>query len=377
MKISGFLWHLIRCSWFSNLRLCVLVFCLMGMADAQQQKDVFRVGAIVPLTGPLADYGEAVRRGFEFARHDYPERFSKVEFVYQDSAYDGKTAVTALQSLMTRQNIDLYYTWGVSPNEAVLPVTHARKLPVIAETSLKSSVVGRPLSIRAAPTGEMTAKVIAAHLATRGYRSIGILLVDIPYYRDIVESLQRNLEPSGVSVEVMDTFSPEASDFKSTITKLRSRGYDSIGVFLLNDQVVTYYRQAHTLQFDVQSFGAAIHDSQQLITRAGKGAEGALFVGYDVVPDFQSRWLREFHDDSRVGSGANAYDTALMIADLFGDGRSAGLSSEETIARFSTISDRRGVSGDFRFAETADAGKHFDFPLSARIVRMGRVERLH
>ncbi len=376
MTSSDFWRRLFRLSVFSALALSVSVNYSAERARAQAQTSVFRVGVIVPLTGPLADYGEAVRRGVESARHDYPERFSKIELVYQDSAYDGKTAVNALQSLMARQDVDLYYTWGVSPNEAVLPVADARKLPVIAETTLKSSVVGKPFSVRAAPTGEMTAKVVASELAKRGYRSVGILLVDIPYYRDIVESLKRALKASGAAVEVMDSFSPEANDFKSTITKLRAKGYDAIGVFLLSDQVVTYYRQAHALHFAVQTFGASMHDSQELMTRAGQGAEGALFVGYDVVPEFQSRWMREFNDDSRVGYGANAYDTALMIAELFGDGSSANLSSEATVARFATISPRQGVSGAFSFAESPDAGKHFDFPLSARIVKQGRIERL-
>jgi ABC-type branched-subunit amino acid transport system substrate-binding protein len=357
---------------FLNISLTTLLAVSLALvwprreAKAEETKGIFRVGAIVPLTGPLADYGEAVRRGFESAKRERPERFTGVEFVYQDSAYDGKTALSALQALISRGDINLFYAWGVTPNEALLPVLHAR-----------SAVVGKPLSIRAAPTGDMTAKVLAAELVKRGSRSIGVLLVDIPYYRDIVRALEAHLKSSGTSVEVVDTFSPEVNDFKSTITKLRSKGYDSIGVFLLNDQVVTYYKQANALKFAVQTFGASIHDSQELMTRAGQGAEGAIFVGYDVAPEFQSRWLKDFNDDSRIGCGANAYDTALMIAELFGDGSSVALSAAETVSRFANITTRNGVSGSFAFAETAEAGKHFDFPLSARIIKRGRIAKLN
>ncbi len=62
-----------------------------------------------------------------------------------------------------------------------------------------------------------------------------------------------------------------------------------------------------------------------------------------------------------------------MIGDLFGAGKGAGLTAAELIARFAAIERRRGVSGEFGYAETADGGKHFDLPLSIRVVRNGQI----
>lgn len=357
--------------------LCAITLILLSAAltaKADNHTSVFRVGAIVPLSGPLADYGVAVRSGFELAKSDNPAAFTHVEIVYQDSSYDGKTALNAFNALFARGDINLYYVWGVTPNQTLLPILAARGRPVISETTLKSSLVDKPLAVRAAPTGDMTARVLSVEIQKRGYRSLGVLLVDIPYYRDIFEALKVHLARFGATLELIDTFAPDVSDFKTVITKIRPKNYDAVGVFLLNDQVITYYHQAVALKFQVPTFGASIHDSQELISRAGPGVDGALFVGYDVAPEFRSRWLESFKDDSRVGCGANAYDTASMIADLFGNSQSAGFSSAEVIARFSSITRRRGVSGDFGYAETPDGGKHFDLPLSARTVRQGRIE---
>ncbi len=182
----------------------------------------------------------------------------------------------------------------------------ARALPVISETTLKTSLVGKPLAIRAAPTGDMTAKVLSEELLKRGYRSIGLLLVDIPYYRDIVDALKVYLERGGAKLEVIGAVGPDTTDFKSLIAKTRSQRHDAIGIFLLNEQVISYYRQAWALQFRAPTFGASIHDSQELIDRAGPGAEGALLVGYDVTSNFRARWLAAFGTDARTGCGANA-----------------------------------------------------------------------
>jgi ABC-type branched-subunit amino acid transport system substrate-binding protein len=357
--------------------LCTFSLILFArfLAVAQDnQARVFRVGAIVPLTGPVADYGVAVKNGFELAKSDHPATFKNVEIVYQDSSYDGKTAVNAFNALFARGDINLYYVWGVTPNETLLPILAARSLPVISETTIKASIVGKPLAVRAAPTGEMTARELTSHFVKQGYRSIGVLMVDIPYYRDIYEALKFQLASTGVQLDLIDTFATDASDFKTVIARIRSKSYGAIGVFLLNDQVVTYYRQAFALKFGTPTFGASIHDSQELITRAGPGAEGAFFVGHDVVPNFRDRWLSLFKDDARVGNGANAFDTAVMIGELFGDGRSSKLSASEVVARFASITKRNGVSGAFGYVETQDAGKHFDLPLSAKVVRQGRIE---
>jgi ABC-type branched-subunit amino acid transport system substrate-binding protein len=351
----------------------VVLFALQASAD-ESNRGVFWVGVIAPLTGPVADYGVAVKNGFELAKSDHPAIFRNVEFVYNDSGYDGKTSINAFNALFARGDINLYYVWGVTPNETLLPILAARNLPVISETTIKASIVGKPLAVRAAPTGEMTARELKSHFAKQGYRSIGVLMVDIPYYRDIYESLKTQLGSSGVQMDLIDTFAPDASDFKTVIAKIRSKSYEAIGVFLLNDQVVTYYRQAFALKFSTPTFGASIQDSQQLITRAGPGAEGTFFVGHEVLPAFRDRWFSLYRDDARVGNGANAFDTAMMIGDLFGDGRSAMLSASEVISRFATIKKRSGVSGEFGYAETPEAGKHFDLPLSPKVVRQGRIE---
>ena len=306
--------------------LCVcLVRLLSGLsfigAEADQARNTFKIGAIVPLTGPLADYGQAIRTGFTMARADFPHSFEGVEIIYQDSSYDGKASLNAFNALFARGDINLYYVWGVTPNETLLPILSARGLPVVSETTLKASMVGRPLAVRMAPTGEMTARVLADAVTKLGYRKLGVLMVDIPYYRDIYDSLETALRKSRIKLDLVDTIPLNMDDLRTEILKVRARGYDAVGVFLLNDQVVSYYRQAKALKFLVPTFGAGIHDSQVLISSAGEAAEGAIFVGYDVSPEFRRRWLAINKDDSREGCGANAYDTAAMLAEIFGDER--------------------------------------------------------
>ena len=96
-------------------------FLLTGLTAAAESNDrKFVVGLILPLSGELADYGEALRHGFELAEEENPELFSHLELRYQDSQYDQKAALNAFGRLEQQGDVKLYHTWGVSPNETIL-----------------------------------------------------------------------------------------------------------------------------------------------------------------------------------------------------------------------------------------------------------------
>jgi len=69
-------------SWLLLISLSALVFSLtsgvaIGAPGAEEllDQEKLKVGVILPLTGPLAEYGMAARNGIELARKEYPELF--------------------------------------------------------------------------------------------------------------------------------------------------------------------------------------------------------------------------------------------------------------------------------------------------------------
>src|SRR3989344_5944536 len=85
---------------FSTLFL-ISVFLISGCAknsfDSTAPKQSLLVGAILPLTGPSAIWGESVRNGMELALENHPE----IKVVFEDSkgtAVDGISAYRALET---------------------------------------------------------------------------------------------------------------------------------------------------------------------------------------------------------------------------------------------------------------------------------------
>ncbi len=325
------------------------------------------------MSGDLAGYGIAIRNGFELAKKDNPDSFSHIYWEYQDSKYDGKAAVSALQALQAQGKFDLYHTWGVSPNEALLPIMEAKKLAVIAETTLKSTTVGKKYVVRAARTGEMLAAAILNELSRRNVKEVGLIMTEIPYYRDIVTSMQFGAKRLGITVEVINSYLGSDNDFRASILKARRKQYDAVGLFLLPSQFTPYTRQAQELGYSVQKFGSDIPDSQELIDSCVPSLNEMFFPSIGMTEEFREKYISQYGNEYFIGSAAQAYDVAMLIGKLFNLPKSPSLSSETIVNTFKQIKDHVGATGTFSFSESVDDGMAFHMPLAMKMVKAGKI----
>jgi len=334
----------------------------------------FKVGIVIPLSGALAEYGTAIRNGFEMAKTENADLYSRINFVYEDSGYDGKTAVNALQKLKAEGSFDLYYLWGVSPTEAMLPIAVQDKLAVIAETTIKEATVGKEFVIRAARTGERIAMSIASELELRKVQNVSLLVTLIPFYDDIVKHLKVILNKKNIKISNVIEVLPSEFNFKTfLLNHKRIKEEAPIGAFLLPDQLITFYKQMDQLRMKNQTFNSDILDSSTIIKECPDTVNNAFFTQVGVVDTFREKYKNTFKNDVHIGSAAQAYDIAVLIKDLFGNLQNK-LEVAEIINKISLISSRNGVTGNFVFTDSLENGKELRMPVSMKMVRNKKIE---
>jgi ABC-type branched-subunit amino acid transport system substrate-binding protein len=99
-------------------------------ADEEPQP-LYRIGVSLPLTGDLAEYGTAVRNGMRIAEDKFPPGRKRIELIYDDNKYDAKTALSVVQKFSV-QKLDLLYSWGEVPFNAIAPVVEKKGIPLLA-----------------------------------------------------------------------------------------------------------------------------------------------------------------------------------------------------------------------------------------------------
>jgi len=274
----------------------LLISCIVPAALNQstvtgavrQQATRHRVGMLVPLSGPLAEYGHAVRNGVALARRENPREFEDIEFVFDDTRYDPKTALGSFSRLVGRGDISLIFNWGTATSEALAPIAERRRVALVANSQSSSLSEGKQHVIRFINPAQDFSLAILNALRRKGYRRLAVVKAELGYINELLDGIRANLI-EGESLHIVDSVLPDERDFKPTMVNLSAHTFDALGVFLVSGQIGQFYRQLQASGLHAPTFGSDFFESRDEIARAGLAIEGALFSNILVQSDFAER----------------------------------------------------------------------------------------
>ena len=173
-----------------------------GVAQAQEVK----VGVVLPYTGIGAELGQQIDRGMEQYLKLNADKVKpyKIKLIKRDDKNPGGAdAKTAVQELLTQDNVDVLAGWIYSPNAiASAPiVTAGKKLAVIMNAGTAHITNLSPYFVRTSfsmwhagyALGEAAAKQLKAKTAVVGY-------TDFPPGKDSLAAFKRGFEANGGKV---------------------------------------------------------------------------------------------------------------------------------------------------------------------------------
>lgn len=332
---------------------------------------LFTLGISCPLSGVLAEYGTAVRNGVELARKEDAKRFSNIEVVFEDSQWDPKVAVGAFRTLSVQRKVDLVFNWGNPTSEAVAPIAERTRIPTLVMSSDPHIAADKKYVVRTINSARQLGGLLAEEVNRRGLRSLGVILVENSYVQGMVEGLQAQL-PNGVAVDILEKPSLDTQDFRTVVSKIKSRRYDALGVMLISGQISSFYRQMKAQELALPTFGPDFLDSSSELSAAGPAVEGAFHPNVDVMADFRARYVAEFGNEAQIAFAANAYDVANLTAQLFGKVEKASLSADAIMDAIRDTRHYEGANGRMSVKQGEEGDFYFDYPLVIKEARMGK-----
>jgi ABC-type branched-subunit amino acid transport system substrate-binding protein len=350
------------------------VFVIIGatLTTAEESSNPFRIGFVVPLSGPTADFGFAIQSCVDLARRDRPELFTNVRFLFEDVAADPKTAISAFRKLVDAEKVDITVVWGVTFCKAISPLAETLKTPMIGLCLDQGIAIGRKYVIRFANTLDEIMGFQAGWLSDRGLKKIGILQAEHPYLEELTQAFKRNLR-QGQNFELIDRILNTDMDQRSQILKIirRKGDFDAIGALLAPGQVSTFHRQARTLGLSLPIFGSNFSESSTEIEASNGAMNNLVFSSIAVKESFVKRYHDRFNHENALGFGAAAYEFAMTAGELFNK-NSTKLSPSEVVRRMASVGPRDGVAaGPYRYVNTPSTGQYFQFPVTIKRIQDG------
>ena len=310
------------------------------------------VAILLPLSGPVAEMGQSFKRGIDLYIEDHPQ--AKLERIYEDHRYDGKTVVTALHAVSAKAHDGLVIVWGNAPASAAAPVAEQQHIPTLA-VSMNSDAKGRGYVVSLGPPLREVVGEILKALQYVGAKRVGAVAVDIG---NSLEAIGLISEALGGDVTTKIVSNDEV-DFKSVIMQLRSRSVDGLVVFLLPQQALTFLRQAKQLNYSPAIVGGDVFGVDSFRKEAESLSSKVGFVYGAVRPDFINRLAQSPAGASCFFEVATGYSIAAMI-----DGavdRSRVLPAGGDILHQLASVDTAGLPlTKIEYSKTNDFGRHFE-----------------
>jgi ABC-type branched-subunit amino acid transport system substrate-binding protein len=299
-----------------------LVVAVVALTGAARADDAYRLGAVFPISGPMAVFGAAFRAGADLAvEHVRADRqlARPIEIRYEDSQGQVQPTLAAMTRLAREERLPCVLIGLASASRMVAPIVEREKVLAL-NGSATTPDLGRLSGYfwNLVPLADFELR----QLLPVAQRQRAIKRLALVYVADLQgQALQRPLEAAVASqgIEVAGSFAvaPFDQDFAELGAKLRELDPDAIHIVAAGRQQIALLEQLHALGKPL--LGSASFDDPELIRRPA--ADGALFAeqkfDWAARDPVTQRFVKDFTARTRQppsAYAANYYNAVLVYA---------------------------------------------------------------
>ena len=353
------------------LAILASVVGLVWLLRARQHRRPSRIeiGAVLPLTGSAAVWGQNVKKGMDLALDQVNAaggvRGRQLQVLYEDSEGLPRNSVSALTKLIDADGIQVAI--GDVASSSVLsmaPIANARKVVILSPGASNPDIShAGPFVFRNwhsdAQEGVFLAEVAFNKLRMR---QVSIIYVNNGYGKGLEEVFSKRFAEIGGKIRTSQAFDQGATDFRAQLTRIKSSGCDGIFMPGYPQEMPEVLKQAKELGITKQFLCPSAFEDQQTLNLAGPAAEGVIY-DYPKQGDLSRPYVANFYKDyqRRYGTPPGAlsdtgYDALMLIVQAM---KTSGLSGTEIQKGLRRIKNYPGVAGDTTFDEHGDIVKEF------------------
>lgn len=202
-----------------------------------KEAGVIKIGAVHPMTGPAALYGEQVKRGIDTAVKQINEKGilggQKIEVIVYDDQAKPEEGVAAYKKLMDRDKVAVV-TGGVNSSvslaakevtkDKILSITTVSKAPGITKDAGKWLF---RLNSTTDMDGLLFHKFVAEKLKPK---TVTVIAENTDYGMAELEALKKNWGNGGPQIVSIERFDLGATDFSVQLTSMKAKNADAFYV---------------------------------------------------------------------------------------------------------------------------------------------------
>jgi neutral amino acid transport system substrate-binding protein len=302
--------------------------------------DEIPIGMLTPLTGAGGVDGPSMLKAAEAAVAEVNAARGplgrQLRLIVEDDQTDPEAAVRAARKLVDVDKVPAVVgTWASGVTIAVAPVTQAARVVEMSTSGASriTEIQKKGFVYRLEPDDLLFGKAYAELALKRGWKTAGVLGLNVPFTKSTVEAFRERFEKGGGKVLSFVTYNPEQTTFKSETVQAFQGNPDFIHISGYEPDVTGILRAAYEANlkkpFVIPSFAI----SPDAIANLGPAAEGLIMVaeGVDEKSAAFEVMKKLFPGDSYQPHPAMAYDMINLVAlaiEAAKDASGAGIDSK-------------------------------------------------
>jgi len=320
---------------------------LKGAVNSERQ--IVRVGVILPLSGGAGGLGQAIKNGMSFAFEKLESNTKdKLAFSFIDDRFQARVAEREANGLFVGQKTQILVSAGSPSSLLVAKVAEQQKVAHVAFSTDPEIVRGRQYSCNLWVRPEDEARAALEGLVERSLKKVAVIG---SFHEWAIASRKAFDAENNGRVEVLleQFFQPKETDYRKFLLALaRKRDVQAVVVLLLPEQAAAFAKDCRLRGFKLPLLGFEVF-GDSAVQRAAEGALAKqLYVDTaGPSPEFIEQYQQRFPNQSLFGA-AYGYDFVRILGKALED----KVSSAELVNVFRLLSNYQGALGDF--AATGD-----------------------
>ncbi|MBU0636476.1 ABC transporter substrate-binding protein [Candidatus Micrarchaeota archaeon] len=331
-----------------------LIFLIGCTTPSDEEKT--KIGVIVPLSGPLAEYGVAMQNGLVLAKENLGAEASGFELIFEDSQYDPKIAVLAYTKLSQVDEVDFVVVFGSPTSEAIAPIVDSQRVPMVSTAIATEIPKESPFIVRGLDRPEAYTVKTLEYLREQNISRIGMVKAENSYIQYLYDSLLESKLPEE-KIVLIDNYTLGDNDFRASLLKIKESDVEAIGVFLGSGQISLFYKQATELGVNLPTFGTDFFESQTEIDNADGAMEEAIYANNEVDADFKESYRNRFGNESQIVYAGYSYDLFRIMVK-----KGNFESPEKFMESLKNVKDFEGILGPTSYTEK-EGDRYFQKPV--------------
>ena len=335
----------------------LVVIGVVGTNMYNQQKkssntEVFKIKALVPLTGQAASVADSIREGIELAKDELNSRYGKkFEIVLLDSGSEPSTAVSIYRQQIESAGTNQAPLYTLSPvGKAITPILDG-KILTFALAAVEGLANPEKNIFQLSPKSVDVKPALIDFIKKHNVKTVSVVYPGNDYGIENLNIVRSAISENGGKVVQEVPYSNTDFDFRIQALKLKKENADMIFVIGVGSTYLNVLRDINAQEYDgilMSDWSFAI---PHFYTAYPELTERVYMISPIPPKFFEEAYQKKYHKPAWMLEAGVFYDSIILTAEAC---EKTDCSADSMGKYISSIKNYNGAVGNYSFNSAGD-----------------------